>query len=142
MKLMNRTLFAGVVATGLLAGGNSILAQSYQAGVETRTGKASSRDGTLSAGEARFLRDAADANQAEIEMGRLGVQKGQSADVKQFAQKVVDEHSAQLKQVQQLAQQKGVELRTKTSMRDHWEINRLKDASAKDFDKDFAKYMV
>lgn len=143
MKSMNRTLFVGALATTLIAGGNSVFAQGYHSGSATGTAATdTTKKGNLTSSDARFLRDVAEANQGEIDMAQIAVQKSQNADVKQYAQKLLDDHTAQQKQLQQLAQQKGVTLKEKPEMRENHEIHRLNDASAKNFDKDYLKYMI
>src|SRR3982751_414234 len=69
----------------------------------------------ISRGDRNALRDIAQANMAEIETGNLALQKAQNANVKHFAQMMVDDHTKGLKDVQQVAQAKGVELPTEPS---------------------------
>ena len=56
--------------------------------------------------------DMARANIAEIETGKLALSKSQNADVKAFAQQMVDDHTKALADVTALAQNKGVTLPT------------------------------
>lgn len=60
--------------------------------------------------DASILEDIARANLAEIETGKLAVGKSKSAQVKKFAQMMVDDHSKGLADVQDLATKKNVTL--------------------------------
>jgi putative membrane protein len=52
------------------------------------------------------------ANMAEIEAGKLALANGESAEVKAYAQQMVDDHTKALADVTTLAQNKGVTLPT------------------------------
>lgn len=52
------------------------------------------------------------ANIAEIEAGKLALANGESADVKAYAQQMIDDHTKALADVTALAQNKGVTLPT------------------------------
>jgi putative membrane protein len=54
-----------------------------------------------------FVKDVALAGMAEVESSRLAVQKASSPAVKQFAQKMIDDHTAANAELTKLAQSKG-----------------------------------
>ncbi|MGJ7492910.1 DUF4142 domain-containing protein [Variovorax sp. ZT4R33] len=58
----------------------------------------------------RLLRNIAQANLAEIETGRIALDKTQDAQVRKFAQTMIDDHTTAMKEVEQLAQTKSVSL--------------------------------
>lgn len=64
----------------------------------------------LAAADASLLKDIAQANMAEIETGKLALEKSNSGGVKKFAQMMVDDHSKGLADVKKLASAKGTEL--------------------------------
>jgi len=84
----------------------------------------------------------AEGNLAEIEMGQLGIQKAQNDQVKQFAQKLIDDHTSVKQQLQQLAQQKGIQMPTEPSKRSTGMMEHMQNLSGQDFDKQFVKHMV
>jgi len=54
-----------------------------------------------------FTRQAAIGGMTEIAEGQMAMTKGTSSDVKQFGQRMVDEHTANNQELQTLAQKKG-----------------------------------
>lgn len=95
---------------------------------ENKTGKLSRDDMTM-------MQQLAAANMAEIQAGKIALEKSQSADVKSFAQKMVDDHTKASDQLQQLAQSKGVTLPTQLDRKHQAEIDKLSKASGDKFDK-------
>lgn len=66
----------------------------------------------LSKADQDIVKGMALANIAEIEAGKLALANAQSADVKAYAQQMVDDHTKALADVTTLAQNKGVTLPT------------------------------
>ncbi|WP_313032930.1 DUF4142 domain-containing protein [Massilia alkalitolerans] len=64
----------------------------------------------LDRSDRKLLEMMAEANIAEINAGKLALSKASNPEVKAYAQRMVDEHSKTLAEVQALAQAKGVEL--------------------------------
>src|SRR5689334_13749393 len=58
--------------------------------------------------DSMFMRDAVQGDLAEVQMGKLAQQKGASEKVKQFGQKLVTDHSANLDKAKSVAQSLGV----------------------------------
>jgi putative membrane protein len=102
----------------------------------------SSSSGQLSASDKKFVMEAAQGGLAEVQMGQLAAQKGQSDQVKQFGQKMVDDHGKANDQLKQVAQQKGVTLPTDVSAKDKADMDKLSGLSGDAFDKAYAKHMV
>ena len=95
---------------------------------------------TLSKKEAKFINDAAEGGLMEVRMGELGQQKGQSADVKALAQKLVTDHSKANDELKQLASSKGVTAPTQLADKQQKQLDKLSNAS--DFDKSFKDMAV
>lgn len=90
----------------------------------------------------KFFEEAAIGGMAEVELGKLASQKATSAEVKQFGETMVKDHSAVNEQLAKLAQQDGVALPTEVDAKH----KKLKDKLAKkegaDFDKAYIDEMV
>ncbi|HZZ86771.1 MAG TPA: DUF4142 domain-containing protein [Caulobacteraceae bacterium] len=92
---------------------------------------------------ADFLKTAIQGDNSEIMLGRMAAQNATvSPGVKQFAQMLVDDHSAHLKKVQSLAQAQGVKPPTGPMAAADVESAKLHLLKGDSFDKEFIQYMV
>jgi putative membrane protein len=62
------------------------------------------------AADASMLKDIAQANMAEVETGKLALEKSTNGEIKKFAQMMVDDHGKGLADVKMLASAKGTDL--------------------------------
>ena len=106
------------------------------------TGTTSAAATPLSKEDSDFTMKAAQANMAEVNAGSTAASKGTSADVKNFANRMVTDHGKALDEVKQLAQTKGVTLPTDVSAEQKAEADKLSKLSGKAFDKAYAEAMV
>ena len=112
--------------------------------VKTEPAKPSSDkgDAVVTGGDLAFMNDAAPGGMAEVELGKLAASKAQNAEVKAFAQKMVEDHSKAGEELKQLAAQKKVTLPPDV-MPKHKEImDKLSKLSGADFDKEYVMAMV
>lgn len=123
---------AMAMAAVLSLGSGAALAQTSTA---KSTGAAAGADST-------FVKEAAMGGLAEVELGRLAAQKAQSADVKQFAQHMVDDHSKANDQLKPLAQQKGIDVPTQLTGKHKSEYDRLSRLSGAQFDRAYMQLML
>ena len=97
------------------------------------TGAMVSRD------DSKMMTDLAHANFAEIETGKMALEKSQNGQVKTFAQHMVDDHTAALAELQTLAQAKGVKLPEGTDLKHKTMAAALKVMSGNNFDSQYMK---
>ena len=112
--------------------------------VKTEPAKPASDKGDMvvTGGDLAFMNDAAPGGMAEVELGKLAASKAQNAEVKAFAQKMVEDHSKAGEELKQLAAQKKVTLPPDV-MPKHKEImDKLSKLSGADFDKEYVMTMV
>ncbi len=81
-----------------------------------------------------FLENAAQGSFAEVEASKLALEKSESQDVKDFAQKMIDDHQKMLDRITALAKAKGQELPDGPSIMQKTEITALKALSGGAFD--------
>ena len=105
------------------------------AGGQTSPNSLSSRDRT-------FVMQAGQLSMMEVELGRLAVQRGSSAGVKQYGQQMVEEHTRANQELMQLAMQKKVELPTEMSTQNTATIDRLSELSGTSFDTAYKQAMI
>ena len=90
----------------------------------------------------KFAMEAAMGGMAEVEMGRLAAQKGASDDVRQFGQRMVDDHSKANEQLMQVASSKGMTLPTALGAKHQAEMQKMSALSGEAFDRAYVKMMV
>jgi putative membrane protein len=97
---------------------------------------------TKATGQGTFLREAGYADLAEVELGQLAEQKASSPEVKQFAERMVKDHTKNDDQLKQVAKQEGVTLPDNLSPKDEETKGRLEKFSGKEFDHAYMLDMV
>jgi putative membrane protein len=91
----------------------------------------------LDSNDAAFVQSAAQASRAEVELGRLAVQKASNPDVRKLGQRMIDDHTKQLDQLQQIATRGGFTLPSGLSPEQQAARTRLSSLSGSEFDTAF-----
>jgi len=89
-----------------------------------------------------FMTEAAIGGMAEVELSRLAVSKGQDAEVKKFAQKMIEDHTNANAELKQLAGKKNVTLPTALDAEHKAIKDKLSGLSGAAFDKEYVNAMV
>lgn len=92
--------------------------------------------------EREFILMAAQGNNAEIQTSQLALERSQSDTVRQYAQRMIDEHTAANEQLQPLAEQRGVELPTTPSSFDTAVLEQLAQVPDEQFDQAYMDTQV
>ena len=92
----------------------------------------------LSGQDKSFLKDAAEGGNAEVAGSRVALQKSGSADVKAFAQMMVDDHDKAGTELKGLAEQKGVKVSDTPTTVKKAEIKLLSERKGASFDQHYA----
>jgi putative membrane protein len=90
----------------------------------------------------RFMTKAAQDSMAEVELGKLAQEKGQGAEVKNYGQKLVSDHTKANDELKALASDKGVTLPTSLGAEHKATKARLEKLSGAAFDRAFRDVMV
>ena len=98
--------------------------------------------GLVSPEDRVFLKSALEGGMFEVQLGQLALQKSNNADVKAFAQKMVDDHTKMGDQMKTMAEQIGVKLPKEISKKDHATMAKLQALSGEEFDKAYMEDMV
>ena len=88
-----------------------------------------------------FIEKAAEGGKEEVELGRLAQGKASSEAVKQFAQRMVEDHGNANKELTELAANKGVKLDDKAPKKNSM-MERLSKLQGADFDRAYVNEMV
>jgi putative membrane protein len=89
-----------------------------------------------------FMKHAAADGMAEVQMGQMAMKKSSDADVKQLAQRIVDDHTKINDALRALAESKQVPLPTSLSADAQKQAAEVKKLDGKKFDQAWAKAMV
>ncbi|HZR29861.1 MAG TPA: DUF4142 domain-containing protein [Terriglobales bacterium] len=128
--------------------GTSVQNRSSQSGnsssnsSESQPGSKPATQNTGQATDKKFVENAAKGGEAEVELGQLAVQKASSPEVRQFGQRMVDDHTKANQELQQIASQKGITPDTQLTPKDQKLKDRLSNLSGSQFDKAYMKAMV
>ena len=93
-------------------------------------------------GDSKFAAKAAAGNMAEAALGRLGVERASSPDVKRFAQRMIDDHTQALDELRNLASQKSLALPDAAGKAQQTAESKLSRLSGPAFDREFMEVMI
>jgi len=154
MKLKTITRSAASVAIGVLLAGTAIAddADNQQPNRQppnssdttdrSQDKQGQNQHGQFSASDSEFARKAACGGAAEVALGRLAVEKGSSDAVKQFGQRMVDDHGKANQQLQDIASRKGVSLPAEPTPEEKKGIEKLRGLSGQEFDNEYVNMMT
>ncbi len=101
------------------------------------------QQGKLSKFDKKFLRDSGMDNNFEIQASQVAAQKASDPQVKDFAQKLVTDHTQLSNDLSSMASSQGMTLSsTSLEKKDRKELDHLNKLSGKDFDQRYMKDMV
>jgi putative membrane protein len=133
---MMKSLSAGVVVLGLAAA---------PAFADQQTATAKNADKSMAGTKApdeTFVVKAAHGGMAEVELGKLAVEKAGSDQVKKFGQRMVDDHSKASEELKTLAQNKHITLPDTVDPQDKALHDRLAKLSGTAFDRAYMQAML
>jgi putative membrane protein len=113
--------FSYVLALGLLSGGVAIADMGS---------------------DKNFVDKAGAGGLAEVKLSKLAMDKGQSTDVKQFARKMVEDHSKANLELKQLADKKNLVVPAKLDDKHQMVYDKLAKLEGADFDKEYMRAMA
>src|SRR4051812_7632270 len=93
-------------------------------------------------GDHMFVTKAAQGGMAEVELGKLASDKASNDQVKQFGQKMVDDHGKANDELKSIAQKKNITLPTDLSTKDKALKDRLSKLSGPAFDRAYMQAML
>jgi len=96
----------------------------------------------VSGADKTFATEAAHGGLAEVQMGQLALQKASSPEVKEFAQRMVTDHTQANQDLMQLAKAENLTLPTQLDPKHKSEMDRLSAMSGNAFDAAYMQHMV
>lgn len=129
-----------------LAAGMLLLAaacvEAPQAGQERPGGEAGQAREAAGDPDKFFLVQAAFMNLAEIEAGRVAADRAAGPEVKEFARKMVEEHTKAQRELAELAKKKGVEVPSKPDEAHAMAVAHLSKLQGRTFDREYLALMT
>jgi len=89
-----------------------------------------------------FVTAAAQDGMTEVELGKLASTKSQSSGVKQFAERMVQDHGQANAELESLARSKKIQVPKKLDAEHQSVVDRLSSKSGEDFDAAYAQHMA
>jgi putative membrane protein len=99
-------------------------------------------DGKLSANDRNFVTTAAEDGHAEVELGKLAQQNGSSPAVKQFGQRMIDDHTKAGKELETIATKLGMTPPKEPGSKQQADIKKFSKLTGEKFDREYADHMV
>jgi putative membrane protein len=97
---------------------------------------------TAQALDKAFVKKALEGGMAEVQLGQIALQKSNNGEVKQFAQKMVDDHTKLGDQMKEVAQKLNVKVPDSVSSKDKALMAKLQALNGDSFDQAYIKDMV
>lgn len=89
-----------------------------------------------------FVNSASQGGMAEVKLGQLAASKGQNPKVKEFGQRMVDDHSKANNELTAIVQRKNLTAPSGLTSKDQALMDRLQGLSGAEFDKAYMNAMV
>lgn len=118
------------------AGMNSAVGQNVNSSMGSNMNSGMIR---MSSADQKFMMMAATGGMAEIEMARLALQRSGNESVKQYAQKMIDDHTMAGEELKRLAAMKGITLPTQPDAKQMAMMAKLQRLSGAEFDMMYVK---
>jgi len=140
-------LFAFVCAVALTVGCNS----NRTANRDTATtgvpanpeaGTAGTAGAGVSNGDKNFVNDQLSDGMAEVELAKVAKDHASNADVKQFAQMMIDDHTKAGDQLKQIASSNSIPVDAKIDDKHQSLMDKLAKLNGSDFDKEYMSAMI
>jgi putative membrane protein len=146
MKSINLVITALALSASVMQACNSNTKNDSKANADSANAKkdTSSMGSTLAVNkdDAQFAVDAASGGMAEVELGKLAQSKATNPQVKDFAQKMVTDHTKANNELMDVAKLKNITLPSVPGADEQKILADLTKKSGKDFDKAYVNAMV
>jgi len=97
---------------------------------------------SIPAADKAFVEKAAVGGLAEVNMGKMALEKGSSDQVKQFGARMVEDHSKANDELKQIASSKGITLPTDLDAKHKAKMDKMQKLSGAQFDRAYMDDMV
>lgn len=88
-----------------------------------------------------FVDKAAQAGMAEVELGKVALAKSQNSEVREFAQRMVTDHTKANTELSSIAMSKGLDVPKKLDAEHQAMVTRMQAKSGAEFDAEYSRHM-
>lgn len=132
-----------ICKSGVLLTGAALVLLSGGAAIAQKSDDATKSNGQkITTTDQKFVKDAASGGMAEVQFGQLAAQKASNAQVKQFGQRMIDDHTKADNQLKSIASKDNITLPSEMSARDKTTYDSLSKLSGTAFDRAYMRDMV
>lgn len=138
--MLSTAMMCVALLTVTAAAQNTNSSTTTNSSTNTNSGTNMSRSGqmaTLSSSDRKFAMTAAAGGMAEVEMARMALTRASSDAVKQYAQKMIDDHTAANAELMQIASSKGITLPTAPDAKMRAMMAKMQNLSGAAFDREY-----
>lgn len=132
----NKFKTASIAALIALATASSVYAQSSTASTDSTVKKNATKSG-VSADDEKMMAQLAQANMAEIATAELAQTKSSNQQVLKFSKQMIGDHSAALKDLSKIADDKGVKLPKEADAKHKDALKKMNTLSPAEFDREY-----
>src|SRR5262245_61056811 len=134
-------LLAFVCAVALMAGCNKSSRTSST--IENReAGSTGTAGSDVSGGDRNFVNDQLSGGMAEVDLAKIAKDRAANADVKQYAQMMIDDHTKAADQLKRIAATYSIPVDAKIDDKETTLMDKLSKLKGSDFDKEYMSVMV
>ncbi len=107
-----------------------------------QTGTAAAVQSAIGDPDEFFMLLASQLNAAEIETGRLAVERAEDPEVRQFAERMIEDHTRANEELKRLAERKGISLPSRPDETHRLLASHLEELDGETFDREYISAMV
>ena len=93
-------------------------------------------------GPQEFLTKAIQGDNSEVELGRLAASKGVTKGVREYGNRLAEDHAKARREAERVAHNMGITAPREPAEKAQREYDKLQGLSGRDFDEEFLRYMV
>lgn len=135
-------LSTAAAVCGLVVGSCAAVAQTTTMPPPATATASAARVDPLARGDRKFVEEAAQGGMAEVEHGKLAAQRASNPQVKQYAERMVQDHGKANDELKTIAGARGITPPTTVERKHHRGMEKLGKLSGADFDREYMKQMV
>jgi putative membrane protein len=118
------------------------IAQNRQETMSPSSGSMSGSMSSVSKLDRDFMTKAAQSDMTEIQTSQLALQKSQNREIRDYAQKMIQQHTNSSKELMQIAQSKGVTLPKDVGSKNQPLVSKLSKLSGQEFDRAYMQGQI